>query len=301
MPKTKTVLAEAKPWAVKRGLFGTQAFLKYVILRFTENLNQVSDELIFRGGNLLWVYIGTPRATIDLDLATLKNGVCSRAPARFDPGQRVWVERGHDSQACVDQCSDLAFQKSMKPVGDLDPWGSKELIQKRHGPEAIRLRRMPIRQRISKKVDALKLGHVAEHSDSHAAGHRGLKWAVPHNPKKQLPRWFANRSAPELPRRRFGQPCEWPHVLAFGNGPGPWTPNRFAAWALRGLPHRVRSAHGARAMLPFPGGRCRSIDLVESAGLGGFIRTRGRVDPQSQTRGPRGAKPLGPTPPCLNG
>jgi hypothetical protein len=72
MPKEKSVLAEARTWATKRGLFGTQAFLKYVILRFTENLSQVSDEVVFKGGNLLWVYIGTPRATIDLDLATLK-------------------------------------------------------------------------------------------------------------------------------------------------------------------------------------------------------------------------------------
>jgi hypothetical protein len=37
--KKKSVLAEAKSWATKRGLFGTQAFLKYVIFRFTENLS----------------------------------------------------------------------------------------------------------------------------------------------------------------------------------------------------------------------------------------------------------------------
>ena len=49
-PKKKSILAEAKSWAANRGLFGTQAFLKYVILRFTENLNQVSDEIVFKGG-----------------------------------------------------------------------------------------------------------------------------------------------------------------------------------------------------------------------------------------------------------
>lgn len=70
-PKRKSVLLEARSWATQRGLFGAQAFLKYVILRFTENLNQVSNEIVFKGGNLLWVYIGTPRATVDLDLATL--------------------------------------------------------------------------------------------------------------------------------------------------------------------------------------------------------------------------------------
>ena len=76
MPKQekeqKSVLAEARAWAIRRKLFGAQAFLRYVILRFTENLNQVSDDFVFKGGNLLWVYINTPRATIDLDLATLK-------------------------------------------------------------------------------------------------------------------------------------------------------------------------------------------------------------------------------------
>ena len=77
--KRKSVLGEARAWATKRGLFGPQAFLKYVILRFTENLNQVSDDIVFKGGNLLWVYIGTPRATVDLDLTTLKTKGHDRA------------------------------------------------------------------------------------------------------------------------------------------------------------------------------------------------------------------------------
>lgn len=77
-PKKRSILAEARSWATNRRVFGTQAFLKYVILRFTENLNQVSDEIVFKGGNLLWVYIGTPRATVDLDLATLNTSSHAR-------------------------------------------------------------------------------------------------------------------------------------------------------------------------------------------------------------------------------
>lgn len=73
MPKTKSILAEARAWAIQRKLFGTQAFLRYVMLRFAENLNQVSDDFVFKGGNLLWAYIDTPRATIDLDLSTLQS------------------------------------------------------------------------------------------------------------------------------------------------------------------------------------------------------------------------------------
>jgi hypothetical protein len=76
--KKKSVMGEARKWAQKHGLFGPQAFLKYAIFRFTENLNQVSDEIVFKGGNLLWVYIATPRATVDLDLATLKTHSHSR-------------------------------------------------------------------------------------------------------------------------------------------------------------------------------------------------------------------------------
>jgi hypothetical protein len=76
--KKKSVLAEARSWAAKKKLFGAQAFLRYVILNFAENLNQVSDEFVFKGGNLLWVYIATPRATIDLDLATLSTHSHSR-------------------------------------------------------------------------------------------------------------------------------------------------------------------------------------------------------------------------------
>lgn len=63
-------LRKARSWATKRKLFGPQAFLKFVILNFVECLNEVTNEFIFKGGNLLWIYIQTPRQTIDLDLAT---------------------------------------------------------------------------------------------------------------------------------------------------------------------------------------------------------------------------------------
>lgn len=66
----KTVLARARAWAQKRKLFGPQAFLRFVMLSFVENINQVTSDFVFKGGNLLWIYIGTPRSTIDLDLAT---------------------------------------------------------------------------------------------------------------------------------------------------------------------------------------------------------------------------------------
>jgi len=41
------------------------------MLKFLDGLQDTSKEFIFKGGNLLWHYIGTPRETIDLDLSTI--------------------------------------------------------------------------------------------------------------------------------------------------------------------------------------------------------------------------------------
>lgn len=67
----KNFLSRARSWAARNKLLGPQAFLKYVIFTYLDALNRVSDEFVFKGGNLLWAYIRTPRATVDLDLSTL--------------------------------------------------------------------------------------------------------------------------------------------------------------------------------------------------------------------------------------
>ncbi len=73
MIKKANSLVLAKKWASKNKLTGPQAFLRFVMFHFVEKLNETSDDFVFKGGNLLWVYIQTPRATIDLDFVTLKN------------------------------------------------------------------------------------------------------------------------------------------------------------------------------------------------------------------------------------
>ena len=85
----RTFFARAKSWASKRGLFGPQAYLRYVMFTFLDCLFEETDRFIFKGGNLLWIYIKTPRHTIDLDLVTfdLKNsglikGLVRKACAR---------------------------------------------------------------------------------------------------------------------------------------------------------------------------------------------------------------------------
>ena len=51
-------------------LHGPHAFLRFVMLVFVEPLNRSSSDFVFKGGNLLWVYIKTPRSTVDLDFVT---------------------------------------------------------------------------------------------------------------------------------------------------------------------------------------------------------------------------------------
>ena len=71
MPKKeKSFIAEVRSWQSKNGLHGPHAFLRFVMLVFVDLTNMASDEFVFKGGNLLWVYIKTPRSTVDIDFAT---------------------------------------------------------------------------------------------------------------------------------------------------------------------------------------------------------------------------------------
>lgn len=73
MIKKLSMLSLSKKWASNKKLNGPQAFLRFVMFHFVEKLSETSNDFVFKGGNLLWVYIATPRATIDLDFVTLKN------------------------------------------------------------------------------------------------------------------------------------------------------------------------------------------------------------------------------------
>ncbi len=66
----KSFLATAKSWLAEHDLHGPHAFLRFVMLVFVQRLNEVTDEFVFKGGNLLWLYIKTPRATVDVDFVT---------------------------------------------------------------------------------------------------------------------------------------------------------------------------------------------------------------------------------------
>lgn len=68
--KKKTFLAIARSWITQNNLHGPHAFLRFVMLAYVQRLNEVTDEFVFKGGNLLWLYIQTPRATIDVDFVT---------------------------------------------------------------------------------------------------------------------------------------------------------------------------------------------------------------------------------------
>jgi hypothetical protein len=68
--KKKTFLAAARSWISQNKLHGPHAFLRFVMLAYVQRLNEVTDEFVFKGGNLLWLYIKTPRATVDVDFVT---------------------------------------------------------------------------------------------------------------------------------------------------------------------------------------------------------------------------------------
>ncbi|RYE43291.1 MAG: hypothetical protein EOP48_22995, partial [Sphingobacteriales bacterium] len=70
MAKTSNFMSIAKSWLNKKGLHGPHAFLRFVMLVFVQRLNEGRNEFIFKGGNLLWLYINTPRSTIDADFVT---------------------------------------------------------------------------------------------------------------------------------------------------------------------------------------------------------------------------------------
>lgn len=49
---------------------GPKAYQRFVMMKFLERVTQ-SEDFVFKGGNLLWFYIQTPRPTKDLDLSTI--------------------------------------------------------------------------------------------------------------------------------------------------------------------------------------------------------------------------------------
>ena len=101
----KTFFAQAKSWMTKNQSHGSHAFLRFVMLVFVERLSQVSEDFVFKGGNLLWIYIKTPRPTIDVDFATKS----------LDSD--VEVRRALEA-ACNQGDSSIIFQiKSFRPVG----------------------------------------------------------------------------------------------------------------------------------------------------------------------------------------
>lgn len=86
------------------------------MFHFVENLCETSDDFVFKGGNLLWVYIATPRATIDLDFVTLKN--------KSDEKVRTILE-----EACA-RSEDIKFKLARyKSIIQQDKTGANAVIE----------------------------------------------------------------------------------------------------------------------------------------------------------------------------
>ncbi len=65
-----SIRKEFESWKKQTNSHGRMAYPRFIMFKFLESLNDVSDQFVFKGGNLLWFYIKTPRPTIDLDLST---------------------------------------------------------------------------------------------------------------------------------------------------------------------------------------------------------------------------------------
>ncbi|MBI4405175.1 MAG: nucleotidyl transferase AbiEii/AbiGii toxin family protein [Deltaproteobacteria bacterium] len=94
MPKARIFFGRAKSWASKKGLFGPQAFFRYVVFTYVDCLAQETDDFVCKGGNLLWLYIHTPRQTVDLDLVTLKADTTAKVKELLESGCRRGNEKG---------------------------------------------------------------------------------------------------------------------------------------------------------------------------------------------------------------
>lgn len=119
MDKKKSFISRSREWATKNKIFGSQAFLRYVMLSFVDQLNKVSSDVVFKGGNLLWIYIKTPRATVDLDLSTLS--------AKTHLETKSIIER-----ACSNNSEEVLFSiKEFKNIENEEGLGAAVIIEYR--------------------------------------------------------------------------------------------------------------------------------------------------------------------------
>jgi hypothetical protein len=92
--KRLTFAAKAKKWATDQNIHGIQAFSRYVMFTFVECLAKTNKDFIFKGGNLLWIYVRTPRHTIDLDFVTKMLADLSELRSAIEAACAAGIEKG---------------------------------------------------------------------------------------------------------------------------------------------------------------------------------------------------------------
>jgi len=106
---------EFNKWKIQNDQHGRQAFSRFIMLKFLDGLQMTSADFVFKGGNLLWHYIKTPRETTDLDLATIS------LKSHFDV--RTIIEDSFKKH------SEVKFHmKEFSEVGDIDQVGAAIII-----------------------------------------------------------------------------------------------------------------------------------------------------------------------------
>ncbi|HPI41027.1 MAG TPA: nucleotidyl transferase AbiEii/AbiGii toxin family protein [Pseudobdellovibrionaceae bacterium] len=114
-------------WKTETYEHGPRAMTRFVILQFVVGLQSVApDRYIFKGGNLLWHYIKTPRSTVDVDFATdveveIEQVLKDFSSVRAD-GCSFSVKTHNDVQS--DEKSGLAVQMEfLTEEGSTNPFG----------------------------------------------------------------------------------------------------------------------------------------------------------------------------------
>jgi predicted nucleotidyltransferase component of viral defense system len=114
-------------WKLMNNEHGPRAMTRFVIMQFVEGLQSVApDRYIFKGGNLLWHYIKTPRSTVDVDFATDIELEVEQVLKDFSSVQTegcTFLVKAHNAVES-DEKSGLAVQiEFMTEEGSTNPFG----------------------------------------------------------------------------------------------------------------------------------------------------------------------------------
>ncbi len=114
-------------WKSETSEHGPRAMTRFVIIQFVAGLQSVApDRYIFKGGNLLWHYIRTPRSTVDIDFATNIKLEIEQVLADFTSVQTdgcTFVAKSHSVIETVEKSGLSVQMEFLTEEGSTNPFG----------------------------------------------------------------------------------------------------------------------------------------------------------------------------------